>query len=108
MTTSSLVVLITVGNRDEGRRIADALVSQRKAACVNIVPEVNSVFQWEGKIEDESESLLIVKTRTDLFPELKALVQGIHSYEVPEIIALPIVAGNEDYLRWIEQETEVQ
>jgi periplasmic divalent cation tolerance protein len=108
MSTGRLVVLITVGAPEEARKIADALVDRRKAACVNIVPQVRSVFRWEGKIEDEAESLLIVKTRAELFPELVSLVRGIHSYEVPEIIALPIVEGNEDYLEWIGQETEAE
>ena len=103
-----VVVFITVGSREEARRIADALVGQRKAACVNIVPEVNSIFRWEGKTEDESEILLVVKTRMELFTEVVDLVKGIHSYEVPEIIALPIVDGNPDYLSWISEETEVK
>lgn len=105
MSTGCLVVLITVRDQEEGRRIADALVGLNKAACVNMVPQVSSLFRWEGKVEDEKESLLIVKTRADLFPELEALVRGIHSYEVPEIIALPIVQGNEAYLKWIREET---
>jgi len=105
MSTGCLVVLITVCDQEEGRKIADALVGRRKAACVNMVPQVRSLFRWEGKTEDEEESLLIVKTRAELFPELEALVKEIHSYEVPEIIALPIVQGNEAYLKWIGEET---
>lgn len=108
MSTGCLVVLITVGDPEEARKIADALVDRRKAACVNIVPQVTSIFRWEGNIEDEKESLLVVKTRAELFPELKALVSGIHSYEVPEIIALPIVDGNAEYLEWIGTETEAE
>jgi periplasmic divalent cation tolerance protein len=108
MSTGRLVVLITVGGPEEGRKIADALVGQRNAACVSIVPQVRSVFRWEGKIEDEAESLLVVKTSSELFPELVSLVRGIHSSEVPEIIALPIVEGNEDYLEWIGEETRAE
>jgi periplasmic divalent cation tolerance protein len=101
-----LVVFITTATYGEARKIADALVSQRKAACVSIVPSVNSMFRWKGKIEDTEESLLVVKTRAKLFNDVVSTVKGIHSYEVPEIIALPIVEGNPDYLRWIDKETE--
>lgn len=101
-----LVVFITTSSYEEARKIADALVSQRKAACVNIVPRVNSLFRWKGKIEDAEESLLVVKTRAKLFPDVVSTVKGIHSYEVPEIIALPIVEGNPDYLKWMDEETE--
>ena len=100
-----LVVFITTSGHEEARKIADALVSQRKAACVNIVPRVNSLFRWKGKIEDAEESLLVVKTRAKLFSDVVSTVKSIHSYEVPEIIALPIVEGNPDYLKWIDEET---
>ena len=100
-----LVVLITAGSYEEAHKIADALVSQRRVACVNIVSDVNSLFWWQGKVEEAKESLLVVKTRAVLFPEIVKLVKGIHSYEVPEIIALPIVDGNADYLAWIDKET---
>ena len=100
-----IVVLITVGSQEEARNIADALVGQRKAACVNIVPQVNSIFRWEGGIEDDKESLLVIKSRAELFRDIVDLVKGIHSYEVPEIIALPIVDGNQEYLSWIGEET---
>jgi periplasmic divalent cation tolerance protein len=101
-----LVVFITTSSYEEARKVADALVSQRKAACVNIVPSVNSMFRWKGKIEDTEESLLVVKTRAKLFTEVVNIVKGIHSYKVPEIIALPIVEGNPHYLKWIDEETE--
>ena len=100
-----LVVFITTSSYEEARKIADVLVSQRKAACVNIVPKVNSLFRWKGKIEDAEESLLVVKTRAKLFSDVVTTVKGIHSYEVPEIIALPIVEVNPDYLQWINEET---
>ena len=103
-----LVIFITTSSYEEARKIADVLVSQRKAACVNIVPKVNSLFRWKGKIEDAEESLLVVKTRAKLFPEIISTVKGIHSYEVPEIIALPIVQGNPGYLQWINEETREQ
>lgn len=100
-----LVVFITTSSYDEARKIASALVDQRKAACVNIVPKVNSLFRWKGEIEEAEESLLVVKTRAELFPDVVSTVKSIHSYEVPEIIALPIVEGNPDYLTWLKEET---
>ena len=106
MTKSSyIVVFITTSSYEEARKIADALVVQKKAACVNIVPKVNSLFRWKGKIEDVEESLMVVKTRAELFPDIVSTVKSIHSYEVPEIIALPIVEGNPDYLSWLKEET---
>jgi len=103
--SSHVVILITTGSYEEAQKIADMLVSQRRVACVNIVSEVDSLFWWQGKVEAAKESLLVVKTRAELFPEIVNLVKGIHSYEVPEIIALPIVDGNADYLAWISEET---
>lgn len=102
--TERLVVFITVSGEEEGRSIARLLVGAKKAACVNVLPGVDSVFWWKGKIDSNQESLLIVKTRAALFPEVVDLVKGAHSYEVPEIVAMPIVAGNEDYLEWLDQE----
>jgi periplasmic divalent cation tolerance protein len=100
-----LVVFITTSSYEEARKIADTLVARKKAACVNIVPRVNSLFRWKGKIEEAEESLMVVKTRAKLFPDVVSQVKSIHSYEVPEIIALPIVEGNPDYLEWLEKET---
>jgi periplasmic divalent cation tolerance protein len=90
----------------EVHSIADLLVSKRKAACVNIVPRVNSLFWWQGNLDSAQESLLIVKTMASLLPEIVNLVKGIHSYEVPKIIALPIIGGSEDYLKWLNSEVK--
>lgn len=98
----NIVVFITASSEEEARKIAEALLNRRKAACVNIVPNIHSLFWWEGKLDTAQESLLIVKTKASLFTELVSLVKGIHSYKVPEIIALPIVAGSEDYLNWLD------
>lgn len=101
-----IVVLITVGSDEQAVEISRELVALKKAACVNIVPEVNSIFRWRDKIEEDKEKLLVVKTRAGLFPEVMSVVRRIHSYEVPEIIALPIMDGNSDYLAWIDSVTE--
>ena len=100
--TDRIIVLITAGNEEEAHKIARLLVKQKKAACVNILPGMDSFFRWKGKIDSAREALLLVKTRASLFPEIISLVKEIHSYEVPEIIALPIIAGSEDYLRWLD------
>jgi len=100
------VLFITTANTEEAERIANMLLNQKRAACVNIVPKVSSRFWWQGKLDSAQESLLIVKTRTSLLNEIVTLVKEIHSYDVPEIIALPIVDGNQDYLDWIDKEVK--
>jgi periplasmic divalent cation tolerance protein len=79
------------------------LLERKKAACVNIIDKVSSHFRWEGKLDSAQESLLIAKTRASLLPEIIELVKKTHSYDIPEIIALPIIGGNQDYLEWLEQ-----
>ena len=103
---SKVVVLITTTTEEEAHKIAELLLNQRKVACVNIVPRVDSHFWWQGKLDSAQESLLIIKTRTLLLPQIVEMVKRAHSYEVPEIIALPIISGHEDYLRWIDSEVE--
>jgi periplasmic divalent cation tolerance protein len=100
--TDKIVVLITTSSEEEAHKIAESLVNRRKAACVNIVLRVDSLFWWKDKLDSAQESLLLVKTKASLFPEIISLVKEIHSYEVPEIIALPIIAGSEDYLKWLD------
>ena len=100
--SDKIVIFITTGTETEAHKIAELVLNRRKAACVNIVPRVTSLFWWEDKLDSAQESLLIVKTKASLFPEIISLVREVHSYEVPEIIALPIIAGNEDYLKWID------
>lgn len=97
-----VVVLITTSSEEEALKIAESLVNGKKAACVNIVPRVDSLFWWEGKLDSARESLLLVKTKASLFPEIVEMVKRMHSYEVPEIIALPIIGGSEDYLKWLD------
>jgi periplasmic divalent cation tolerance protein len=100
--TDRVIVLITVGSEEEAHKMAELLVNEKKAACVNIVPGVNSLFRWKGKMDSARESLLLVKTRASLLSEIVGLVKEAHSYEVPEIIALPIIDGSEEYLKWLD------
>jgi periplasmic divalent cation tolerance protein len=102
--TGKIVVLVTCGSAREAKRIARALVGRRRAACANIlrVP-IESVYRWKGKIESAREFLLVVKTSRKRFPALQREVQRLHSYEVPEIIALPIASGERRYLAWISE-----
>jgi len=97
-----IIILITAGSEEEAHKIAKLVVNQKKAACVNIVPRVDSLFRWKGKIDSAHESLLLVKTRASLLSEIVSLVKQAHSYDVPEIIALPIVGGSEEYLKWLD------
>jgi periplasmic divalent cation tolerance protein len=97
-----IVVLITAPDKKEARRIARKLIGQKLAACVNIVGGVESLFWWEGKIDAAGEVLLVVKSKREKLPSLIKLVTLIHSYDVPEIIALPIIAGEKKYLRWLD------
>jgi len=98
------VVLITTSQDEESQLIARVLLEQKVAACVSIIPQVNSLFWWKKSIEQESESLLVVKTRIELIEEIIRLVKEVHSYDVPEIIALPIIGGSHDFLEWIDGE----
>ena len=101
-----IVVFITAADAEEARLIADVLLQQKKAACVNIVPGLSSLFWWRDKIDSAKESLLIVKTRASLLDEIVELVKEIHSYDNPEVIALPIVGGSDDYLEWLDEAVE--
>jgi len=105
LKSTHIVVFITVPNGEESVKIARLLVSEGLAACVNIIKGIRSIYRWGGKIEDDSEELLIVKTRAVLFDTLCRRVKSVHSYDVPEIIALPIVSGSESYLRWVDEST---
>ena len=102
----SIVVLITCGSEEEALKIANALVEEHLAACVNLVSPIRSIYRWEGKIWDEKEWLLIIKTQKQRFEELEKKVKVLHSYSVPEIISLPIVEGSSSYLNWLEEMTK--
>jgi len=99
------VILVTVSTQEEAENISAVLLESRKAACVNIIPGVSSHFWWHNKIDHADELLLIIKTRLSAVPDLIDMVRQNHSYTVPEIIALPIIAGNTDYLEWVGGET---
>jgi periplasmic divalent cation tolerance protein len=101
-----IIVLITASNRDEAAAIGTALIEAHLAACVNIVPEVRSLFFWEGKARDEREALLIVKSTLPHLDKLVSRVKELHSYAVPEVVALPIVGGSREYLDWLRETTE--
>ena len=101
-----IVVLVTAGGEEEAQRIAGRLLDSRLAACVNIVNGVQSLFLWQGKQEMELESLLIIKSNGRLLSRIVEVVKKIHSYDVPEVIALPVTGGNEDYLKWIDSEVQ--
>ncbi len=101
----AIVIYITVSDENEAVNISKTLVDERLAGCINIVKGIRSIYKWEGKIEDEPEVLLILKSRHHLFKRLKNRVKELHSYSVPEIIALPVIGGSDDYLRWLEDVT---
>ena len=105
MDSKYILVFITADSPETAQKITDKLLKEKKAACVNIISKVESQYWWQGKIESANELLMIVKTRAALIDELIQLVKEIHPYSVPEIIALPIIGGNNDYLQWIEKET---
>ena len=101
-----IVVLVTCGSEEEALKIANSLVEERLAACVNIVSPVRSIYRWEGKICDEREWMLFIKTQKQRFEDLEKKVRALHSYSVPEIIALPIIEGASSYLNWVKEMTE--
>lgn len=103
--TTEIITLITAASEEEAVKIGEALVEGKLAACVNLLPGIRSIFFWQGEICRENEVLMVIKTRADLFDALVVAAKGLHSYSVPEIIALPIVKGSEDYLRWIREST---
>ena len=100
----NVVIFITTAAGKEARTIADMLLQHRKVACVNILPDVSSLFWWHGNIDSADENLLVAKTTASQLDDVVKLVKESHSYDVPEVIALPIVGGNHDYLEWMDRE----
>jgi periplasmic divalent cation tolerance protein len=101
--TDKLLVLSTAGSEAEAQKIAHALVERRLAACVNIVPRIQSVYWWKDKVEEGSEFLLLIKTDKAHAEEARGVIRGLHSYSLPEFITLAIEGGSEEYLHWIEE-----
>src|SRR5215813_3276607 len=99
----AIVVFLTAANGEEATRLADMLVGAHLAACVQILPEIESVYRWQGKIERSSEVLLLAKTTRGKFDDLEREVRALHSYDTPEIVAVPIVAGSAPYLEWLSK-----
>lgn len=104
--TDKIVILSACESEEEAAKLARHLVEKRVAACVTIVPGARSFYRWQGELEDTPEWLLIIKSRRDLFAALRGEIGKIHSYEVPEMLALPVVEGSESYLAWLDRELE--
>jgi periplasmic divalent cation tolerance protein len=98
-------IYVTTSDVDEAERIGETLVRERLAACANIIPEITSIYWWEGKVEKDKEGLMFLKTKKEKVPELVERIKELHSYEVPAVLSLHILGGNEDYLRWVDEET---
>ena len=103
-----IIVFMTAANGEEATRLADMLVGAHLAACVQILPEIESVYRWQGKVERQAEVLLIAKTVRGKFDELEREVRALHSYDTPEIIAVPIVTGSTPYLEWLSKAVELR
>jgi periplasmic divalent cation tolerance protein len=99
--TDKVVVLVTTASKKECRKIAKHLVESKLAACVNITQPIESIYRWEGKITNDEEYQLFIKSTRELFPEIKAAISKLHSYHTPEIICLPIIEGSRNYLQWV-------
>ena len=106
VVSDAIVVFMTASNGEEAARLADMLVGAHLAACVQILPEMESVYRWQGKIERAAEILLVAKTTKSKFEELEREVRALHSYDTPEIIAVPVVAGSASYLDWLINATK--
>ena len=98
---SEIIILSTTDTPELARQIATALVESGEAACVNIIPSIRSIYRWEGKVQDESECLLSIKSKSENFESVRARIRQLHTYQIPEVIAIPIIAGDPDYLAWL-------
>jgi periplasmic divalent cation tolerance protein len=104
VVTDKIVVLITCNSQEQGAQLARHLIEHRLAACVNILTGARSFYRWKGEIEQASEVVLLIKSRRDVFESLREAIGQLHSYEIPELIALPVVDGSDAYLRWLDSE----
>lgn len=105
--TEKIVVLSTCGSEEEAVRIAKRLVGEHLAACVNLIPRIRSIYRWQGKVEDSSEWMLAIKTSRERYDALATVLEAAHSYELPEVLALPIVEGSANYLAWLDAELKL-
>jgi periplasmic divalent cation tolerance protein len=105
MKPAASVVFVNAGSAEQAEAIAQALVGEKLAACVNIVSPIRSIYRWQDAVQTDTEHMLIIKTRANLVAKIEARVKELHSYEVPEVIALPIVAGAKSYLDWVFEST---
>ena len=106
MSNNYIVILCTVPDKETALKISRTLVSERLAACCNIIPSLTSIYFWEGKMQEDDEHLLLIKTRSEKFHALQKRIEQIHPYQVPEILALPVVQGNESYLNWVNENVQ--
>ena len=103
----TILVISTLPDQEKAQQLAYTLVEQRLAACVNILPSASSVYRWQGKVETANETIILIKTTMARYPALEAAIKELHPYELPEIIAVPLVAGLPAYLAWVETETSI-
>lgn len=103
--TDKIVVLATCGSEEEARKLAAILIEKHLAACVNITAPITSVYRWKGVVEESREWLLIVKSRRERFDQLRLALESAHSYELPEVLAIPVLDGSPNYLAWVDGET---
>ena len=103
MERTPIIVLVTASSREEAEKIVQRLLEEKLIACANIISPLHSLFWWQGKIDQAQEHLILMKTRRDLFEKLTEIVKSLHSYTVPEIIAIPIIEGSADYLAWLNE-----
>ena len=102
--TGKIVVISTCGSEEEAARIAERLVIEKLAACVSVLPQVRSFYRWEGKLENAAEVFLLIKSSREHFDRLRHVLESCHSYQIPEVLALPVVDGSPSYLNWLDQE----
>jgi periplasmic divalent cation tolerance protein len=103
----TIIVLTSLPDREAAIRLAHELVARKLAACVNVLAECTSVYRWKNAVENAREVPVLIKTRATRYAEIEATIRGLHPYELPEIIAVPVVRGFEDYLRWVADETSI-
>jgi periplasmic divalent cation tolerance protein len=103
----TVIVLTNLPDRESAMRLAGALLEKRLAACINVLAECTSVYRWKGAVENAREVPVLIKTRAARYAEVEAAIRGLHPYELPEIVAVPVVRGFEDYLRWVADETSI-